>query len=363
MFAVALIATATAALRVGFVADQYPCSYQQQNIWRGSAIETWGAVAERTHLPFVIQKIKDPKQAIELLANNKLDVAVSCLNLTHERLTKVGYTAPYKFEGIKILSKAREIDLTGVIVFLTKEAGLPQAFLLLFGTTLVITLIAVLLDKKLIEAVFSEGYSTRSFIRFWLLMTIGGSLLDKSPRLKTATLVTISHYIRIIFTGALIGAITAAAVGDARETEGKFNITGFRDLRGLRIGVREGTYAENVIRHEMENGGKTSDSTKIFTYKRIDDLEDALNKGLVDVIADDTSSIEVLAEKYNDTGNYFVYPPELAKTPQGFLTSPKLPKKIDNGLDDAVVSILVEGTPEASKGLAQNLQAPELGKK
>ena len=38
MLTVALIATATAALRVGFVADQYPCSYQQQNIWRGSAI-------------------------------------------------------------------------------------------------------------------------------------------------------------------------------------------------------------------------------------------------------------------------------------------------------------------------------------
>jgi len=352
MLAVALIAATTAALRVGFVADQYPCSYQQQNIWRGSAVETWGAVAERTQLPFVIQKVSDPQRAIESLANNKLDVAVSCLNLTHERLTKVGYTTPYKFEGVKVLGNARDLDLIAVIIYATKEAELPKAFLILFGTTLAITIVAVLLDKNLVETVFRQSYSIKNFIRFWLLMTIGGSLLDKSPKLKTATLVTVSHYIRIVFSGALIGAITAAAVGDSREPEGKFHITGFQDLRGLRIGVRKATYAEDIIRNEIGNGRDTNHSTTILAYKRIEDLKEALDRGQVDAIVDDTSSIDLLAEKYNETGKYFVYPPELAKTPQGFLTSPKLPKKIDNSLDDAVVSILVEGTPEKSRGSA-----------
>jgi hypothetical protein len=349
MLTVALIATATAALRVGFVADQYPCSYQKQNIWRGSAIEVWGAVAEKTKLPFVIQKTSNPEQAIELLANNKLDVAASCLNLTHERLSKVGYTAPYKFEGLKILGKAKELDLIGVIIFTAREAGLPQAFLLLFGTTLIITLVAVLLDKNLIEAVFKQGYSTKNFIRFWLLMTIGGSLLDKSPRLKTATLVTISHYIRIVFSGALIGAITAAAVGDSREPEGKFNITGFHDLKGLRIGVQKGTYAEYVMRAEMLKDRATSLSGRVVSYARMDDLEDALKKGKVDVISDDKASIEFLNEKLNNGGNYFIYPPELAKTPQGFLHSPRMSKEVDKALDDAVVSFLIEGVPDTSK--------------
>ena len=329
-------------LRVAYVAGQYPCSYQEKNIWKGSAIDLWGAVAEQTKTAFLVQRVATPKQAIASLVNGKIDVAVSCFNLTQERIRKVGYTTPYRFEGIKILGKAKDFDLIGLLSRAIKDARLPKAFLLLFGTTLIITIATVFLEGKATEEIFNEKLSPRSFARLWLLITIGPSPLDKTSKLNTATLLTFSHYVRIIFSGALIAAITAAAIGDSLESAGKFKIAGFADLEGLRIGVGDGSYTEALISQKLQaiqsNKPAAAHST-LIKYTRLEDLADALKHDQVDVIAGDASAIEALGAKLSKAGNYFIYAPELAKTPQGFLIAPTVSKAIDSALDDAVVSI------------------------
>ena len=329
-------------LRVAYVAGQYPCSYQEKNIWKGSAIDLWGAVAEQTKTAFLVQRVATPKQAIASLVNGKIDVAVSCFNLTQERIRKVGYTTPYRFEGIKILGKAKDFDLIGLLSRAIKDARLPKAFLLLFGTTLIITIATVFLEGKATEEIFNEKLSPRSFARLWLLITIGPSPLDKTSKLNTATLLTFSHYVRIIFSGALIAAITAAAIGDSLESAGKFKIAGFADLEGLRIGVGDGSYTEALISQKLQaiqsNKPAAAHST-LIKYTRLEDLADALKHDQVDVIAGDASAIEALGAKLSKAGNYFIYAPELAKTPQGFLIAPTVSNAIDSALDDAVVSI------------------------
>ena len=344
--AVASPATITApVLRVGIVAGQYPCSYLDQGIWKGSAVELWNAAAERTKIPFVVQRTGTPKEAVAALVSGKLDVAVSCLNLTHERLRQVGYTTPYRFEGIKILGKAKEFDLLGILSRAIKDVRLPRAFSLLFGTTLVITIATVILESKLVEAIFEEKLSAKNFTRLWLLITIGPSPLDKTSRLKTATLLAFSHYVRIIFSGALIAAITAAAIGESIESDGKFTIAGFSDLDGLRIGVADGSYADALITDKLQhihNGKPGAASSTVVKYKRNEDLADALKHDQVDVIAGDAAAIEALGTKLSGGGHYFIYAPELAKTPQGFLIAPTVSKAIDSALDDAVVSIETE---------------------
>ena len=69
---------------------------------------------------------------------------------------------------------------------------------------------------------------------------------------------------------------------------------------------------------------------------------DALKHDQVDVIAGDAAAIEALGTKLSGGGHYFIYAPELAKTPQGFLIAPTVSKAIDSALDDAVVSIETE---------------------
>ena len=349
MLTAAFLFIAAPVLRVGIVAGQYPCSYLDQGIWKGSAVELWSAAAERTKIPFVVQRASTPKEAIDSLVSGKLDVAVSCFNLTHERLRKVGYTTPYRFEGIKILGKAKEFDLLGILNRAVKDVRLPRAFSLLFGTTLVITIATVVLESKLVEAIFEEKLSVKNFTRLWLLITIGPSPLDKTSRLKTATLLAFSHYVRIIFSGALIAAITAAAIGESLESDGNFTIAGFADLQGLRIGVADGSYAEALIADKLRGlppkpGGASS---KVVKYKRSGDLADALKHDQVDVIAGDAAAIEELGAKLSNGGHYFIYAAELAKTPQGFLIAPTLSKAMDAALDDAVVSIETERSQDA----------------
>jgi hypothetical protein len=62
----------------------------------------------------------------------------------------------------------------------------------------------------------------------------------------------------------------------------------------------------------------------------------------VDVIAGDAAAIKELGSKLSNGGHYFIYAPELAKTPQGFLIAPTVSKTIDSALDDAVLSIQSE---------------------
>ncbi len=350
MLTAALLFIAAPVLRIGFVAGQYPCSYLDQGIWKGSAVELWSAAAERTKIPFVVQRTGTPKEAIESLVNNKLDVAVSCFNLTHGRLRKVGYTTPYRFEGIKILGKAKEFDLLGILTRAIKDVRLPKAFSLLFGTTLAITVATVILESKLVEAIFEEKLSAKNFTRLWLIITIGPSPLDKTSRLKTATLLAFSHYVRIIFSGALIAAITAAAIGESIEADGKFTIAGFSDLGGLRIGVADGSYAEALIQDKLRglhNNKKPTNSSSLVKYKRNEDLADALKHDQIDVIIGDTAAIEELGSELSNSGHYFIYGPELARTPQGFLVAPSLSKELDSALDDAVVSIETERFQES----------------
>jgi ABC-type amino acid transport substrate-binding protein len=292
-----------------------------------------------------VQRTATPQEAIDALVKGKLDVAVSCFNLTHGRLRLVGYTTPYRFEGIKILGKAKEFDLLGILTRAIKDVRLPRAFSWLFGTTLLITFTTVILESKLVEAIFAEKLSAKNFTRLWLLITIGPSPLDKTSRLKTTTLLAFSHYVRIIFSGALIAAITAAAIGESIESDGKFTITSFSDLEGLRVGVADGSYAEALITEKLEPihaKPSTAASTVVVKYKRIEDLADALEHDQVDVIAGDAAAIKELGSKLSTGGHYFIYAPELAKTPQGFLIAPTVSKTIDSALDDAVVSIETE---------------------
>ena len=162
MLTAAFLAIAAPVLRVGMVAGQSPCSYLDQGIWKGSAVELWNAAAERTKIPFVVQRTDTPKEAVDARVSGKLDVAVSCFNLTHGRLRQVGYTTPYRFEGIKILGKAKEFDLLGILSRAIKDVRLPRAFSLLFGTTLVITIATVILESKLVEAIFRKNYPPRT---------------------------------------------------------------------------------------------------------------------------------------------------------------------------------------------------------
>jgi ABC-type amino acid transport substrate-binding protein len=154
-------------------------------------------------------------------------------------------------------------------------------------------------------------------------------------------LLAFSHYVRIIFSGALIAAITAAAIGESIEADGQFSIAGFSDLEGLRIGVADGSYAEALIKDKLRalhNKAGASSST-LVKYKRNQDLADALKHDQVDVIAGDAAAVEALGAQLANVGHYFIYAAELAKTPQGFLIAPTVSRAIDAALDDAVVSL------------------------
>lgn len=348
-----LAAAAPIALRVGYVDNKFPCSYKDHEAWRGSAVEAWAHVAERTAVPFTVQSLKTPREALEALDQNKIDIAVSCFNLTEQRLERFGYTSPYRFDGIKLIGKSNNQDMFSSTLETIQNSKLAEAFLILFGSTLIITLLVISFDRSVIRsALKSENMETKSFIRLWLWLTMGGSLLDKSPKLKIAAIGAFSHYARIIFTSALIAAITAISVRNSQSSDGLFEIRTISDLKDLRVGVIEGSYAEDVITNTLKLVN-TNSPAKISAQKSLEELGELLAKDKIDIIAGDATAIEIYSETLNDHQNIHLYPTEFAKTPQGFLTSRMLAERIDNSIDAAVVSMM------ASNNLDIDSEIPE----
>jgi ABC-type amino acid transport substrate-binding protein len=342
MLVAQLLALAPFVLRVGYVDNQYPCSYKENEIWKGTAVEVWSSVAQKTNASFVIKPIQTPKQAINQLAKNNIDIAISCFNLTEERLRKVGYTAPYRFEGVKLISQSKEQSAISAVVQAVQKSRLLDSFMILFGTTLIITAAVIMLDRGIIKSTIkADQHGKRTFIRLWLWLTMGGALTDKSPKLKVAAIGAITHYSRIIFSGALIAAITAVTVKREQTQDKTQEITQLENLRGLRVGVIDGSYSEDVMHFAAKKLGQSKPIT-VVPRESLRILGDELKAGNIDVIAGDASAIELYSEKLNDKMDIIMHPIEFSKTPQGFLTSQQLPKEVDSALDIAVISMMSE---------------------
>jgi len=349
MLVAQLLALAPFVLRVGYVDNQYPCSYRENEAWKGSAIEMWSSVAQKTNTSFSIKPIRTPRQALNQLEDNRIDIAISCFDLTEERLRRAGYTAPYRFEGVKLISKSKEQSAISAIVQAAQRAKLFESFLILFGTTLLITLIAVFFDRNIIQSTIkSDRLGKKSFVRLWLWLTMGGSLTDKSQKLKVAGIGAIGHYSRIIFSGALIAAITAVTVKREQAQDRSQEITQLESLRGLRVGVIEGSYSEDVLQFAAKKAGPNK-PIRVIPRESLDALGADLKAGKIDIIADDASAIEQYSEELNNSMDIIMHPIEFSKTPQGFLTSKKLPRKLDEAIDIAVITLMSEAAIDAAE--------------
>ena len=349
MLAAQFLALAPLVLRVGYVDNQYPCSYRENEAWKGSAVEMWSSVAEKTNTSFTIKTIRTPRQAINQLANNQIDIAISCFDLTEERLRRVDYTAPYRFEGIKLISKSKEQSALSALAQAAQRSKLFESFLILFGTTLIITFIALLFDRSIVKSTIkADQLGKKSFVRLWLWLTMGGSLTDKSQKLKVAAIGAVSHYSRIIFSGALIAALTAVTVKREQAQDRSQEITQLESLRGKRVGVIEGSYSEDVLQFVARRVDPTQ-PIRITPGESLRMLADDLKTGKIDIIAGDASAIELYSEKLNNSMDVIMHPIEFSKTPQGFLTSKQLPRKLSDALDMAVITIISEAAIDAAE--------------
>ena len=342
MLAAQFLALAPLVLRVGYVDNQYPCSYRENEAWKHSAVEMWSSVAEKTNTSFTIKTMRTPRQAINQLANNQIDIAISCFDLTEERLRRVDYTAPYRFEGIKLIRKSKEQSALSALAQAAQRSKLFESFLILFGTTLIITFIALLFDRSIVKSTIkADQLGKKSFVRLWLWLTMGGSLTDKSQKLKVAAIGAVSHYSRIIFSGTLIAALTAVTVKHEQAQDRSQEITQLESLRGMRVGVIEGSYSEDVLDFVTKKVGPTN-PIKVIPRESLGILGDDLKANKIDIIAGDASAIEQYSERINDSMDLIMHPIEFSKTPQGFLISKQLPRQLGDALDIAVITIMSE---------------------
>lgn len=239
-------ARAEPVLRVGMVDGAPPCSYREAGVWRGLSVELWNRIASLERLPFVVSEWPSVRQLLEASRAGRLDVAVGCLNVSPERLTRYRFSLPFQEDGLAVLVVKSRLDLgrSFLAALLT-----PTLLQLLGGYLLAIALLSGItwrLEGYARPGRDGEPSAPRRFgLVFQVLATGPGSNTIVSTS-RGHALVILAYLVRIVSASLLVGYLTVNVAGEIQD-RAVGRIRSVEDLRGLRVGVRGGTVSEALL--------------------------------------------------------------------------------------------------------------------
>lgn len=218
-------------LRVGVVDGAQPCTFRQNGVWKGMAIDLWSQVAAKEKFPYVLQERPNLQTLLEDTRRNGVDVAVGCINLSPERLATTTFSLPFQEDGLAVLAMKNRLDLG--MAFLRSLLG--PSLLLLLGSFLAFIGLLSLLTWNV------EGHgqsrettrlgSMRSFARIFQILATGPGSNTIVETSRGHLLVLLAYLVRIVAASLLVGFLTVHVVEETRERSGS-HLDGLEDLRG-----------------------------------------------------------------------------------------------------------------------------------
>jgi len=242
----ALPAAATPVLRVGLVEGARPCSWREAGVWRGLAVELWVRIAGQAQFPYVLQSWPSTAALLEAAERGQVDVAVGCINVSPDRLSRITFSLPFQEDGLAVMVASSRFDLGRA--FLSSLFG-PLLLQLLGGYLLVIAALGLLLWKL---ETYRDHPDTvahgrrRSFSKLFQILATGPGSNTISTTSRGQAIVIVAYLVRIVSSSLLVGYLTVNVV---RETQGKTmgHLRSITDLQGQRVAVRPGSVSEALL--------------------------------------------------------------------------------------------------------------------
>lgn len=321
-------------LRVGVVDGAHPCAFREDGVWKGLAVDLWNRVATEEKLPFILEDWPTLRSLLQATRDNKVDVAVGCINLSPERITSTAFSLPFQEDGLAVLALQSPLDLGKA--FLRSLLG-PPLLLLLGGFLLSIGLLSLLTWRVEGHSSSSDTMrmgSLRSFARVFQILATGPGSNTLVETTRGHGLVLLAYLIRIVSASLLVGYLTVHVVEETRRRSAE-SLKSLEDLRGRRVAVRPGSISSSLL--EELNRSSGSLPIQVVDMPRVDQAITLVEQGRADaVLADELQLTYGIARHPRSRTTPTLVLRGLRPESQGFAYSPLLPKSTAMQIDLAI---------------------------
>lgn len=245
--------------------------------WEGLSVDLWQDVADLGNLRFEWREAP-LEETLELLRAGEVDVAIAALSVTGPRERFLDFSHPYYVTGLS-LAYTRQ---GGSAWMATLRGFFSLEFLSAVGSLAIVLLAAGfaiwLFERKANAEQFGKGDARRGIgDGFWwsavTMTTVGYG--DKAPRTVGGRIVAL---IWMFVSLIIIASFTASIAASLTTNELAVNALRDRPLSSLRVGVLEGSAAEEVARAR---------GTRTVPFGSVAAAIEALESGDVDTVLHD----------------------------------------------------------------------------
>jgi len=338
-------------LRIGIVDDQAPCSDVDNRlfrgsvskVYRGSAVDIWHQVAYRANLRYRFVPLERPNAAIRAAAEDRVDLAVTCFNITPHRLQEVYFTTPYSEDGLSLLTKRQPKNLGTIINNLGTSPLIRDSTSLLFLIGLVVAAILWITSRGFQHRDIVGDNKKHTFYKGWMMLAMGTGIYKMGSAPLSMSLIALNNFIRLVITSIFVAATTSVVL-EAAAPEDITDISILRSALQQKIGVDQDTAAQAWLEKAADSLLTVKDQHRlIIPFDHSDDLINALMSGRVGSILADSATIALLKAKLDNPKDYDVVGQTFYRTPQAFATSSKLDDKIFHSINVALGEMKFEG--------------------
>ncbi|WEX11082.1 transporter substrate-binding domain-containing protein [Chelativorans sp. AA-79] len=256
----------------------------------GLAVELWEALAPRLGLAWEYEGYDTVRDLVAAAAAGEVDVAVTNLTVTENRARRIDFTQPWFDGGLRILTNSdRGTGFQAVFAGL-RDSGFLRAYawigLIILAATVLMTLFYRRFDSDF-PTRWRDGFA-ESFYNVMVIATSGRMAPGRN----------FFGWIGRIFQGiwlfagiALIAYVTSTVTSVMTTLSLTNQIHGVDDLAGKTVGVLEGSVSEDFAREA---------GLRYQAFLQIDEAAEALLRGRIAAVIEDTGVIEYYAKTHPD---------------------------------------------------------------
>lgn len=292
------------------IEDKNSSDSEEANNYHGLSLLLWDEISKELSLDYQLSN-HELEDLIEQVSQGKLDVGISCISITPEREKIIDFS--HSFYETHLAIAVKPIGLGGMAVNIITNKKLWKILGIIALIASIVGAIYYLLEHRINKKLFSMQSKTARGVEGFIM---GLLFITKGPfnyyEFKTLTGRVLTVLLAVITTFALasITAILASSLTLGALTS---DITGPNDLKGKRVAAKlESTASEYLTNRGIHHS----------TYKDLDGLLQALDKGKVEAIVADNAVLKYTIGKANLDGQLegiSVLPYQFSKQNYGFI--------------------------------------------
>lgn len=271
-------------LRVG-ISNTPPFIIKENNSYTGVSIDLWETIADSLNVKFIYKEYPI-SEITNMLSTNEIDLAISPLTVTSDRIKKYSFSQPYYITSLAYAVRSKDDSFLKSFMTDFFSWNFFKALISLFSIIFVFGMIAWLVERKRNKSQFRKSHKGIGDGIWWSAVTMATvGYGDKSPKTFAGRAIAIVW----MFTAVIvISSLTASISSSLTVHKLKTEINNIDDLRKVKVGT-------------VSNSGSSQflDSYKIFHHDFFSVHEglNALNSNKIDAFVFDDAVLSYYVQK------------------------------------------------------------------